>query len=148
MARDECDNERSAKAYKLFSRIIGFLAGMGPAISGLGICVVSYGVGCVPGTIMMLHGLNNIYENGYYLLFHEGNQDGSEMHINMVLKHLGQIRIMLISLIVRWVLRCLVMDSFVVYPPSGKVIEFIWNDITSNRLYSRHKRYEWSCIYT
>jgi hypothetical protein len=31
-------------------------------------CAASSGVACVPGSLLVAHGANNLYENGYYLL--------------------------------------------------------------------------------
>lgn len=71
IATDIYDDERSAERYKLYSKIIGFLAGIGQVSTGIAICSIPSGISCLPGTIMALHGLNNIYENGYYLLFYK-----------------------------------------------------------------------------
>ncbi len=71
MAEQEYKNKRSAELYKLYNKIIGFLAGIGQVATGVGICVSTASSGIVPGTSMIVQGLNNIYENGYYLVVYE-----------------------------------------------------------------------------
>ncbi|CAI2457806.1 DUF4225 domain-containing protein [Serratia ficaria] len=46
---------------------IGILSGIGQIILGFGLDWT--GVGAIPGTLLMLNGINNLYENGYALLF-------------------------------------------------------------------------------
>ena len=65
MAEQECKNKRSAELYKLYNKIIGFLAGIGQVATGVGICVSTASSGMIPGASMIMQGLNNTYENGY-----------------------------------------------------------------------------------
>jgi hypothetical protein len=71
MAEQEYKNEHSAELYKLYSKIIGFLSGIGQVVSGVGICVSTAGSAAMPGISMIMQGLNNTYENGYYLITYE-----------------------------------------------------------------------------
>ncbi|CAI9387496.1 hypothetical protein CITSP_00140 [Citrobacter sp. T1.2D-1] len=71
MAEQEYKNKRAAELYKLYTKIIGFLSGIGQVTTGVGLCVSTGGSATVPGTAMILQGLNNIYENGYYLVVYE-----------------------------------------------------------------------------
>lgn len=71
MAEQEYKNKRAAELYKLYTKIIGFLAGIGQVTTGVGLCVSTGGSATVPGSAMILQGLNNIYENGYYLAVYE-----------------------------------------------------------------------------
>lgn len=71
MAEQEYKDKRAAELYKLYTKIIGFLAGIGQVISGVGLCVSTVGGATVPGAAMILQGLNNTYENGYYLVAYE-----------------------------------------------------------------------------
>lgn len=71
MAEQEYKNKRSAELYKLYTKIIGFLSGIGQATTGVGLCVTTGGGAAVTGAAMILQGLNNIYENGYYLAAYE-----------------------------------------------------------------------------
>lgn len=51
---------------------VGFVGGGSQIFGGAGICVASLGAACAGyGAPMILHGANNVYENGYYLLFRE-----------------------------------------------------------------------------
>ena len=51
---------------------IGFVAGGAQVYGGASLCVGSLGLACAAyGAPMIAHGLNNVYENGYYLLFRE-----------------------------------------------------------------------------
>ncbi|HGL4644150.1 TPA: DUF4225 domain-containing protein [Enterobacter hormaechei] len=51
---------------------IGFVAGGAQVYGGASLCVGSLGLACAAyGAPMIAHGLNNMYENGYYLLFRE-----------------------------------------------------------------------------
>ncbi|WP_319077956.1 DUF4225 domain-containing protein [Enterobacter cloacae] len=51
---------------------IGFVAGGAQVYGGASLCVGSLGLACAAyGAPMIVHGLNNVYENGYYLLFRE-----------------------------------------------------------------------------
>nr|WP_269837029.1 DUF4225 domain-containing protein [Enterobacter cloacae] len=51
---------------------IGFVAGGAQVYGGASLCVGSLGLACAAyGAPMIAHGVNNVYENGYYLLFRE-----------------------------------------------------------------------------
>ena len=51
---------------------IGFVAGGAQVFGGASLCVGSLGLACAAyGSPMIAHGLNNMYENGYYLLYRE-----------------------------------------------------------------------------
>ncbi|KFC06441.1 hypothetical protein GTGU_02592 [Trabulsiella guamensis ATCC 49490] len=63
--------ERKKELQTLFTKIVGFLAGFGQTATGTGICIISEGMGAATGTAMIIQGINNIYENGYYLVAYE-----------------------------------------------------------------------------
>ncbi|WP_330982847.1 MULTISPECIES: DUF4225 domain-containing protein [Enterobacterales] len=71
VAEQKYKHERAEEFYKLYTKIIGFLSGIGQVTAGVGICVSTGGSATVPGAAMILQGLNNIYENGYYLAVYE-----------------------------------------------------------------------------
>ncbi|MCS8552358.1 DUF4225 domain-containing protein [Citrobacter sp. XY323] len=71
LGENQYRNERSVELYRLFSKIIGFLSGFGQVGTGVGICVSTAGSAAIPGVSMIVQGLNNIYENGYYLVAYE-----------------------------------------------------------------------------
>jgi hypothetical protein len=83
MAEQECKNKRSAELYKLYNKIIGFLAGIGQVATGVGICVSTASSGMIPGASMIMQGLNNTYENGYYLVVYEEVSGHSGTHTIM-----------------------------------------------------------------
>ncbi|WP_261643461.1 DUF4225 domain-containing protein [Erwinia mallotivora] len=55
---------------KLVVRQMGFVGGGTQFFAGFGTCVATLGLACAAfGSPLMLHGANNFYENGYYLIF-------------------------------------------------------------------------------
>ena len=65
-------DEKNHQARQLTLKRISFVSGGAQAYSGLGMCVSSLGTACAGvGVPMMMQGANNVYENGYYLLFRE-----------------------------------------------------------------------------
>lgn len=48
---------------------VGFVAG-GLQIAS-GVAMISSGVGIIPGTLLLAHGINNVIENGYFLIYRE-----------------------------------------------------------------------------
>ncbi|WP_034912059.1 DUF4225 domain-containing protein [Erwinia sp. 9145] len=49
---------------------VGFVGGGTQIFAGFGVCMASMGAACAAfGSPLIAHGLNNFYENGYYLLF-------------------------------------------------------------------------------
>lgn len=51
---------------------IGFISGAMQAIGGFGLCKASLGAACKAyGIPLMMQGSENVWENGYYLLYHE-----------------------------------------------------------------------------
>lgn len=66
------EKEKENQKLNLVLKNVGFVAGGAQVVGGFGICAASLGVACAAyGTPMMLQGSNNVYENGYYLLFRE-----------------------------------------------------------------------------
>ena len=53
----------------LFIAGAGFIAGGLQIVTGVG--MISTGAGAIPGTLLTAHGVNNLIENGYYLLYRE-----------------------------------------------------------------------------
>ncbi|MEY8710955.1 DUF4225 domain-containing protein [Mangrovibacter phragmitis] len=53
---------------------VGFVSSVGQVMGGIGICTESLGTACAGyGSPNIIQGLNNFYENGYYLLFQENS---------------------------------------------------------------------------
>ncbi len=49
---------------------VGFIGGGTQVVAGYGVCAASLGFACAAfGSPLIAHGLNNVYENGHYLLF-------------------------------------------------------------------------------
>lgn len=62
--------EKNEQSVNLVLKQLGFVAGGTQFAGGLGVWVASLGIACAGyGAPMMLHGANNVYENGYYLLY-------------------------------------------------------------------------------
>jgi len=54
----------------LFLKQVGFVSGGSQVFAGFGVCAASLGVACAAyGSPLIAHGMNNAYENGYYLLY-------------------------------------------------------------------------------
>ena len=59
----------------LILKQVGFVGGGTQVFSGFGICLASFGTACATlGGPLISHGLNNFYENGYYLLYRKNRQ--------------------------------------------------------------------------
>ncbi|HEX4502004.1 MAG TPA: DUF4225 domain-containing protein [Scandinavium sp.] len=51
---------------------VGFIGGVMQSIGGVGICKLNLGAACKTyGAALLLHGTENMWENGYYLVTHE-----------------------------------------------------------------------------
>ena len=76
-ARIELERERAAlyaQAWEYTMLVAGFTAGILQVGTGVAVCKLSLGLGCAVGGLpLMLHGVNNIYENGRNIL--EGRKD-------------------------------------------------------------------------
>ncbi|MFS2224917.1 DUF4225 domain-containing protein [Pantoea sp. B65] len=60
------------RQYKITLKQVGFVGGGAQMMAGIGVCVVSLGAACAGyGLPVLLHGANNVYENGHYLLLRE-----------------------------------------------------------------------------
>lgn len=53
----------------LFIAGVGFISGGLQVVAGVG--MMSSGAGMIPGVLLTLHGINNLIENGYYLLYQQ-----------------------------------------------------------------------------
>ncbi|MDF0730746.1 DUF4225 domain-containing protein [Pseudomonas entomophila] len=61
--------ELYAQVAEYIKLVAGFSAGFLQVGTGLAVCKLSFGVGCVVGGIpLILHGVNNVYENGRNLI--------------------------------------------------------------------------------
>ncbi|WP_174784899.1 DUF4225 domain-containing protein [Erwinia amylovora] len=68
----------------------GFIGGGGQIFSGFGICGSSMGAACAAyGMPLIAHGINNVYENGYYLIFRKDKQGYVRDGYRTVAKQLG-----------------------------------------------------------
>ncbi|CAE1147334.1 DUF4225 domain-containing protein [Serratia sp. Tan611] len=66
------EKERRKQDSVLALKQVGFVSGGSQFFAGVGACAGTLGLGCgTLGASLMLQGANNIYENGYYLLFRE-----------------------------------------------------------------------------
>ncbi|MGB7800763.1 DUF4225 domain-containing protein [Buttiauxella sp.] len=68
-AEKEAEVERNGWK-KLVIKQIGFVGGGTQILAGYGACAGTLGLGCAAfGGTLIAHGTNNMYENGYYLLY-------------------------------------------------------------------------------
>jgi len=66
---DDSKQRRKQENIDLVVAGIGFVAGGLQIASGA--ALIGSGVGIIPGTLLVAHGVNNIIENGYYLVYRE-----------------------------------------------------------------------------
>lgn len=63
------DSGRDVINVDLFIAGVGFISGGLQVVAGVG--MMSSGAGIVPGLLLTAHGVNNLIENGYYLLYQQ-----------------------------------------------------------------------------
>lgn len=69
---------------------VGFIGGGTQVVAGYGVCAASLGLACAAfGSPLIAHGLNNVYENGYYLLFRKDQVGFSRLAYRYVAGKLG-----------------------------------------------------------
>ncbi|CAI1614607.1 Uncharacterised protein [Serratia ficaria] len=69
--------EKREKFSNLIMKQVGFVSGGSQIFAGIGTCALSVGIACGGvGVPLIAQGTNNVYENGYYLLFRK-NKVGS-----------------------------------------------------------------------
>ncbi|MBN5208880.1 DUF4225 domain-containing protein [Serratia ureilytica] len=66
---------------------VGFLSGIAQILLGVGLDWT--GVGAIPGTLLLINGINNVYENGYTLLFGKNTIGPSRMMYRSAASTLG-----------------------------------------------------------
>lgn len=82
--------EKEENATNLIIANVGFIAGGMEFYGGLGGCVASLGAACAGlGLPMMVHGANNLYENGYYLLYRQSGVGTAREAYRYAAKKLG-----------------------------------------------------------
>ncbi|UWS32893.1 DUF4225 domain-containing protein [Erwinia pyrifoliae] len=78
------------KKANLFLKQIGFVSGGSQVFAGFGVCAASLGVACATyGTPLIVHGMNNTYESGYYLLYRTEKQGYTRQAYREVAQKLG-----------------------------------------------------------
>lgn len=66
------ETERKDAITNLILKQAGFIGGGLQVFAGFGICKATLGIACSAyGAPLIAHGINNAYENGYYLIFHQ-----------------------------------------------------------------------------
>lgn len=64
--------EQKSTMTNLILKQAGFIGGGLQVFAGFGICKATLGMACSAyGAPLIAHGVNNAYENGYYLVFHK-----------------------------------------------------------------------------
>ncbi|HGL6358873.1 TPA: DUF4225 domain-containing protein [Citrobacter amalonaticus] len=68
-ANSQDQNGKDSVNVDLFIAGVGFVSGGLQVAAGIG--VMSSGAGLIPGMLLTAHGINNLIENGYYLLYRQ-----------------------------------------------------------------------------
>ncbi|MEW5290807.1 DUF4225 domain-containing protein [Erwinia papayae] len=64
------EKQQAGRLKKLMLKQVGFVGGGMQVFGGFGVCAASLGLACASfGMPSIIHGANNVYENGHYLIF-------------------------------------------------------------------------------
>lgn len=78
------------KKVNLTIKQVGFISGGAQVFSGAGVCAASFGLACAAfGSSLISHGMNNIYENGYWLLFRKNKTGYTRLFYHHLANKLG-----------------------------------------------------------
>lgn len=84
------EKESLNRKVNLIIKQIGFVSGGTQVFSGVGVCAVSLGSACTAfGAQLITHGINNIYENGYWLLFRKNKTGYTRLFYHQLANRLG-----------------------------------------------------------
>lgn len=83
--------EKKAQSFNIILKQIGFIGGGTQVVAGIATCAASAGYLCAGfGSLNISHGLNNLYENGYYLLFRENRSGWTRDAYRAIAQSIGQ----------------------------------------------------------
>ncbi|MDT3595101.1 DUF4225 domain-containing protein [Cronobacter sakazakii] len=82
--------EKIDNIVNLILKQVGFVGGGTQIIAGYGVCAASVGSACAAfGSSLVAHGINNMYENGYYLLYRKDRPGFTRQGYRYVANKLG-----------------------------------------------------------
>ncbi|USI32380.1 DUF4225 domain-containing protein [Cronobacter sakazakii] len=82
--------EKIDNIVNLILKQVGFVGGGTQIIAGYGVCAASVGSACAAfGSSLVAHGINNMYENGYYLLYRKDRLGFTRQGYRYVANKLG-----------------------------------------------------------
>ncbi|PWC15918.1 hypothetical protein B4923_01450 [Brenneria roseae subsp. americana] len=85
------EKEKKARSFNIILKQVGFIGGGTQVVAGIATCAASAGYLCAGfGSLNVSHGLNNLYENGYYLLFRENRSGWTRDAYRAVAQSIGQ----------------------------------------------------------
>ncbi|PWC21896.1 hypothetical protein DDT52_04780 [Brenneria roseae subsp. roseae] len=85
------EKEREDRRLNIILKQVGFVGGGTQVVAGIATCTASLGYLCAGfGSLNVSHGLNNLYENGYYLLFRENRSGWTRDAYRAIAKSIGQ----------------------------------------------------------
>ncbi|MBJ7223700.1 MULTISPECIES: DUF4225 domain-containing protein [unclassified Brenneria] len=85
------EKEKKAQAFNIILKQVGFIGGGTQVMAGIAVCGASMGYLCASfGSLNVSHGLNNLYENGYYLLFRENRSGWTRDAYRAIAQSIGQ----------------------------------------------------------
>ena len=83
--------EKINNVVNLILKQVGFVGGGTQVLAGHGVCAATAGLACAAfGSSLVAHGLNNMYENGYYLMYRKDKPGLTRQGYRYVAKKLGQ----------------------------------------------------------
>lgn len=84
------EKQQAGRLTKLVLKQVGFVGGGIQVFGGFGICAASLGSLCAAyGAPLAVHGINNVYENGYYLLYRKGLAGYTRQAYRAIARQLG-----------------------------------------------------------
>lgn len=84
------EQERRSSVTNLILKQAGFIGGGLQIFAGFGICKATLGMACAAyGSPLIAHGANNVYENGYFLLFHQSKTGYVKKLYRMIAQQAG-----------------------------------------------------------
>ncbi|WP_261653526.1 DUF4225 domain-containing protein [Erwinia mallotivora] len=84
------EKQQAGRLTKLVLKQVGFVGGGVQVFAGFGVCAASLGSLCAAyGAPLAVHGINNVYENGYYLLYRKGRAGYTRQAYRAIAQQLG-----------------------------------------------------------
>ncbi|RLM19060.1 hypothetical protein BIY29_17260 [Brenneria alni] len=85
------EKEKEDRQVNIMLKQVGFIGGGTQVVAGIAACTASAGYLCAGfGSLNVSHGLNNLYESGYYLLFRENRSGWTRDTYRAIAKSIAQ----------------------------------------------------------